>query len=162
MAIWQDWFDDETGKKMKPEKQILLIGWAREGLTDKDIAKNIGIAESTVGLWKRKYPIFKQVLKQSKEVADFVIENALFEKAKEGDITAMIFWLKNRQPDKWQKATTIDQQAKEAGLKISHKQYERLEAEIEKLKADLASKDATENKLDQLFELIGRELNGAE
>lgn len=35
------------------------------------------------------------------EVADYIIENALFKAAKEGNVTAMIFWLKNRKPHQW-------------------------------------------------------------
>ena len=32
---------------------------------------------------------------------DYEVENALLAKALGGDVTAMIFWLKNRRPDKW-------------------------------------------------------------
>ena len=34
-------------------------------------------------------------------MADFQIENALFKSALDGNVTAQIFWLKNRRPDKW-------------------------------------------------------------
>ena len=30
-----------------------------------------------------------------------MVENALFKNAIEGNVTAQIFWLKNRKPDKW-------------------------------------------------------------
>ena len=37
---------------------VLVRGWARDGLTDVQIAKNIGITTSTLYEWKNKYPDF--------------------------------------------------------------------------------------------------------
>ena len=97
----------KTGRKSKyaafVERKglVLVAGWARDGLTDEQIAHNIGISCSTLSEWKNKYPDFSDALKRSKEVADYEVENALFKKAKMGDVTAQIFWLKNRRPEKW-------------------------------------------------------------
>ena len=89
---------------------VLVEGWARDGLTDLQISKNIGIAMSTFCDWKNKHPEFSEALKRSKEAADYEVENALFKKAKMGDVTAMIFWLKNRQPRKWRdKVSFVDE-----------------------------------------------------
>lgn len=88
-------------KWLEPENLILLEGWAREGLTDEQIAKNIGIGERTLYEWKEKYPQISQSLKKGKEVVDYQVENALLSSALEGNTTAQIFWLKNRRPDKW-------------------------------------------------------------
>ncbi len=79
----------------------LLQGWAREGLTDADIAHNIGITTKTLYEWKNRFSDIRDALKISKDYADFLVENALFTKAVGGDTTAMIFWLKNRKPRKW-------------------------------------------------------------
>lgn len=80
---------------------FLLESWARDGLTEAQIAGNIGISARTLLNWrKRSIPIFL-ALKKGKEVSDFQIENALFKSALEGNVTAQIFWLKNRRPDKW-------------------------------------------------------------
>ena len=83
----------------------LLRGWARDGLTNAQIAERIGISSRTLDRWKNyevngTYPI-RQALKSGKEVVDYAVESALLKKAMEGDTTAMIFWLKNRQPDRW-------------------------------------------------------------
>jgi hypothetical protein len=80
---------------------ILIEGWARDGLTDEQIAHNIGIRRSTLSEWKKTFPDIADALKKTKEVVDRQVENALFKKACEGDTTAMIFWLKNRRPNDW-------------------------------------------------------------
>lgn len=63
------------------ENLLRLSAWARDGLTDKDMAHNIGIAQSTFNLWKKEHCEFMDTLKKSKEVADIIIENALYKKA---------------------------------------------------------------------------------
>jgi transposase-like protein len=80
---------------------ILIEGWARDGLTDEQIAHNMGINRDTLYTWKKKYPDISEALKKTKDVVDREVENALYKKALEGDTTAMIFWLKNRRPNDW-------------------------------------------------------------
>ena len=86
---------------LEPEGLLKIEGWARDGLTDEQIARNMGINPATLYEWKKKYPKIAESLKRSKDVADRQVENALFENAISGNITAQIFWLKNRKPDKW-------------------------------------------------------------
>lgn len=86
---------------LEPEGLLKIEGWARDGLTDEQIARNMGINPATLYEWKKKYPKISKSLKRSKDVADRQVENALFENAINGNITAQIFWLKNRKPDKW-------------------------------------------------------------
>ncbi len=79
--------------------QVEII--ASLGLTDSEIAIILGISERALNYWKKNGPDFLQSLKRGKLKADFQIAKSLYEKAKAGDTTAMIFWLKNRQPDRW-------------------------------------------------------------
>ena len=79
----------------------LLEGWAREGLTNEQIAHNMGISLTTLKTYRNVYPSISAALKKGKEVVDFEVENALLQKALNGDTTAQIFWLKNRRPDAW-------------------------------------------------------------
>lgn len=80
---------------------ILLQGWARDGLTEEQIAHNIGIKRQTLYEWKAKFPDINDAIKKGKDIVDYEVENALFKRAKQGDVTAQIFWLKNRRPEKW-------------------------------------------------------------
>ena len=91
------------------EGLILLEGWARDGLTDKQIAKNMRITEQTLNVWKKKYPSLSESLKKGKAVIDYEVENALLKNALEGDTTAQIFWLKNRRADMWRNKVETNQ-----------------------------------------------------
>lgn len=83
------------------DKLILIEGWKRDGLSDEQIAHNLGISESSMDSYKKKYPRFLGAIKKGKEVVDFEVENALFKSAMEGNVTAQIFWLKNRKKNDW-------------------------------------------------------------
>lgn len=93
-------------KWLEPDNLILLKAWARDGLTDEQIANNMQISRSTLGEWKNKYSDISDALKKGKEVVDIEVENALYKLAIDGNITAIIFWLKNRKPDKWRDKPT--------------------------------------------------------
>lgn len=114
---------------LEPEGLLKIEGWARDGLTDEQIANNIGISVSCLNNWKNKYVEILESLKKGKEVVDRQVENALLKRALgyeytettreyipeldemkttkkvtkqvAPDTTAQIFWLKNRKPDKW-------------------------------------------------------------
>lgn len=73
-----------TGKYKQwqtPECLALLEGWARDGLTDAQIAHNIGIKRQTLYDWKKHYPDISDTLKKGKEVVDRQVENALLKRA---------------------------------------------------------------------------------
>ena len=133
MAIAKKITKTKTGSRgkykrwLEPEGLLLIESWARDGLTDDQIAKNMGIHRDTLYTWKKKYADFSDTLKKGKEVVDIQVENALLKRALgygydevkeeyEGgflvkktvttkkvvpDTTAQIFWLKNRRSDKW-------------------------------------------------------------
>lgn len=120
-------------------KLTLVEGWARDGLNDEQIAKNLGIGIRTFYDYKKKYPQFSQSLKKGKEIVNYEVENTLLKKALgfketvkkavkiknieyengkkvsekeevifvdeeifvQPDPGCIIFYLKNRMPDKW-------------------------------------------------------------
>lgn len=74
------------GRKSKYESQVKprlleIEAWCRDGATDEDIAKNLHIALSTLGEYKKKFPEFSETIKNTKAVADIKVENALFKRA---------------------------------------------------------------------------------
>lgn len=92
-TTYKDWEADE--------KILLLQGWARNGLTNEQIASNMDIVVSTLWEWRKKSPKISNALKIGKDEADIQVENALYKAALEGNTTAMIFWLKNRKSKEW-------------------------------------------------------------
>lgn len=137
---YQNWITDDG--------LIKLEGYARDGLTDEEIAGKIGIRRETLYAWMKKYPNISNALKRGKEVIDYEVEQALLKKSlgytidlkktfkvkrsiydkntgkkiKEyeelvtgydqmhvpPDTTAQIFWLKNRQPEKWRDKRDVE------------------------------------------------------
>ncbi len=64
-----------------PEGLLKIEGWARDGLTDEQIAENIGISRSTLNMWKNRYSDISDTLKRGKDVIDLQVENALLRRA---------------------------------------------------------------------------------
>ncbi|MDK9899831.1 transposase, partial [Klebsiella pneumoniae] len=63
------------------EGLLKIEGWARDGLTDEQIAEKIGIQRQTLYDWKKKYSDISYALKKGKEVIDRQVENALLKRA---------------------------------------------------------------------------------
>ena len=119
---YQEWLEENN--------LIKLEAWARNGLTDEQLANNMGINVATLYTWKKKYGEINDALKRGKEVVDIEVENSLLKAAKgyfvdeektyisevggvvtkrkeitkkyiAPNTTAQIFWLKNRKPIEW-------------------------------------------------------------
>lgn len=67
---------------LSPEGLTLLEGWARDGLTNEQIAHNAGISLTSLKSWKKSYPTILSAIKKGKEVVDIEVENALLKKTK--------------------------------------------------------------------------------
>lgn len=75
---------------------------ASQGLSTKQIADCLGIARSTLYEHKKKNSDISDALKRGRSNGLREVTNALMENARSGNVTAQIFYLKNRDPDKWQ------------------------------------------------------------
>lgn len=125
---YQEWLEHDN--------LLMIEGWARQGLTDEQISKNMSISYSTFREWKKKYSALSAALKKGKTPVDFEVENALLKRAmgfeyeevetiiEEVDgkqrkrikkikkvalpeTSAIIFWLKNRMPEQWRKFNPV-------------------------------------------------------
>lgn len=100
------------------------------GATDAEMADFFGVVESTINLWKLEHPTFSESIKEGKRLADSNVADRLYQRAMgfehdseeikvigaevqrvpirkiyPPDTVAAIFWLKNRQKDKWRDKT---------------------------------------------------------
>lgn len=122
---YEEWLDKDNLLKVQ--------GWARDGLSNDQIAHNIGITAKTLCEWQNRFSEFRNAIKKGKEVVDREVENAMLKRAlgyeydevtqepvtdKDTgitemrvtkvvtkqivpDVTAQIFWLKNRKPTEY-------------------------------------------------------------
>ncbi|MBD8037102.1 helix-turn-helix domain-containing protein [Solibacillus sp. A46] len=153
---------------LTPEGLIKIEGWAMDGLTDEQIAKNIRITSSTLYEWKKRYSEISEALKRGKEIVDRQVENALLKRALgyrydevtrelvedlenggmkldvtkvvtkevQPDVTAQIFWLKNRKPTEWRDKQQVEHSG-EITNTIQQLTPEERQKRIEELKAKL-------------------------
>lgn len=132
-----------AGAKRKYEEWLTadgllrIEGWARDGLTNAQIAHNMGINASTLYDWSNKLTEISNAIKKGKAPVDIEVENALYKRAlgydyeeviteiydaggdKERkhvrrikkhmppDTTAIIYWLNNRKPQYWRNRRVV-------------------------------------------------------
>ncbi len=129
---WDAWLTEEG--------LLRVQGWARDGLSEEQIAHNMGIVRATFAEWKKKFPSLLDAIKKGKEVVDREVENAMLKRAlgyeydevtqepvtdKDTgitemrvtkvvtkqivpDVTAQIFWLKNRKPEEFRDKRDVE------------------------------------------------------
>ncbi len=127
---------DDEGRPTKYDESFdkLAFNYSLLGATDVQMAGYFGVTEKTLNNWKHKHPSFLQSLKEGKDEADANVGKALYSRALgyshpdvdiknvDGcivqtpitkhyppDTTSCIFWLKNRQKDKWRDKHEIEQ-----------------------------------------------------
>lgn len=170
-ASYKDWITEEGLTRIE--------SWARDGLTNRQIAKNIGCNEDTLYTWIKKHSEISESLKRGRAPVDFEIENLLLKKARgfeyeeveniidisptgeksqrikktkkyyPPDTTAIIYWLKNRKPEEWRRKSASEKEKEKL-------EKERAKKEIEKLDLEINSTDIREIELaDGLSKLKG-------
>lgn len=96
---------------------LRIKGWARDGLTDKDIAtRKIGIGERTFTDWKKKYKAISAALKEGRAPVDTEIEDSMVRSAKGFKV-------------KEKKAFKVKTTKKKDGMEITEEHMEVVEVE---------------------------------
>lgn len=123
----------EVDKWLTDDGLLLLAAYARDGMTNQDIADKIGVTKRTFTRWMEEYPEIREAVNTSKELVDYKVENALLKAAlgytakeskvimrlRQGklttveqetiikevapDVRAITLWLNNRQTKKWRR-----------------------------------------------------------
>ena len=123
---------------LTPDGLTRIEQWAREGLIDEQIAGKLGISMTTFYRWQTEHREFREALKKGKAPVDIAVENSLLKRAMgyeyeevmteiiempDGskrrhikkttkqvipDVTAQIYWLNNRRPDRWRNRPASD------------------------------------------------------
>ena len=87
----------------------VLVKWmARNGLTAAQIAVELHVSASTLGRWCTEHDDLAASLNDGRDLADARVEDSLFSSAMAGNVTAQIFWLKNRRPAKWRDVQRVE------------------------------------------------------
>ena len=117
----------------KPEYAEMARKIALLGCTDAELADILGVCETTINAWKKKYEDFSEALKKGKVLADANVADRLYKKATgyehesvkifnnngeemivpftekfAPDTTAAIFWLKNRRRGQWRDRQEVE------------------------------------------------------
>lgn len=119
-----------TGRPTKFDaSQLKIIAkLCKLGATDQDLAEALEVSIATINNWKNDFPEFLDTLKENKELANSLVEQALFKRAlgakvkedkvfnQQGEIivhagvkeyppdaASCVIWLANRDPDRWKK-----------------------------------------------------------
>ena len=146
--------------KYNENMPALVEQYAKLGMIEREIAVKIGVSVETFEQYKKRYPLFLESLKAGKKIVDREVEQSLlkramgyeYEETKETttetpqgrttitsktikllapDVTAQIFWLKNRRPDIWRDTVRIES----VDINQALKDAEKLDAAEKRIKA---------------------------
>ena len=91
-------------KKIKlndPDTLNKIIALGSQGLTSGQIARCLGVSWSTIDRRRKENADIEEAIKKGAALGVEKISNALMTSARDGNVTAQIFYLKNRAPAQW-------------------------------------------------------------
>lgn len=173
-AKFNDWLTEDA--------LLRIESWASDGLTNEDIAYNMGIARQTLNDWCKKYPSIGDALKKGREPVVRRLENSLIKKAQgfeyeevttemwvddngekrqkvskhkkysAPDTSALIFLLKNYKPNKYRNYNDLTKKQIETEMR-------KVEAEIDKINFDIRVDANQDDKITEMVSKLDEVLN---
>lgn len=140
------------------------------GATDADLATALGVTVPTIWAWRSKYRDFFSAIKRGKDSYDELVERALAQRAVgysfdceeikvvdrevrrvrvrkhvPPDVTACIFWLKNRRPEQWRDVNRFEHTGRDGGpMEIDHDARREVERRITGIASRLAAQEVSD------------------
>ncbi len=129
--------------------------YAAQGLTMPQIASVLGMSQTTLYDKKGKFTEFSEAIKRGKDKGIATITNALFNKARRGDNTSMIFYLKNQAgwQDRVEKETIIEQRHVLDLTRVSNNDLNTIERALESALID----ESESRKDEKVFKRVYQE-----
>jgi len=145
---WKEWIE--------PDGLLMIKGWARDGLADGEIARNMGINPTTLPEWKKKFPEIVEALKTGRKPVLVEVEDTFFERKLKGyfvdeeivEVTKHPNGTKTEHRKKMKRWIPPDTTAMIFYLKCKKSQHYNDKLAIS------ADNEATNGKLDQLIEAV--------
>lgn len=148
------------GKWITDEGLLQLEAWARNGLTDEQIAHNMGVSTATLYNYKRNHLEILEALKKGKEVIDIQVENALLKRALGYSYSENKYMLARMEDDEYQnKLTAYINEYKYNHPEASQEEINRVKINFPKTKEVLVERKTKEVSPDttaQIFWLKNR------
>jgi len=88
--------DKNVERWLRADGLALIAGWRRWGADFKEVASRMGVSNIALKRWAEAHEEIARALEIDSQAADFLIEEAVFNKALAGDVKAVEFWLKYR------------------------------------------------------------------
>lgn len=88
-------------KPLSEEARQRIIGAVAMGAGLALAADMVGCSRQTIYNWMDRDPEFKREIDAARAKADDLVEQSLYHTAMKGNVTAQIFWLKNRRSAIW-------------------------------------------------------------
>lgn len=92
-----------TNYKLTPKNRKRYLALLKDGATKGVAAAQCGVSRQTVWLAEQSDPEFADDVEQAYALGTGTVEDQLAERRADGDTTAIIFTLKQRAPDEWNK-----------------------------------------------------------
>lgn len=119
----------------QPERISIMRDWAMSGADHEEIARRIGITSLELAEWRKRNQDMHKAIRLGESEANSLIVGSLFQKAREGNVQAIQYWLKHRIPDEWGDKKSTDEATAES-IKLDNEIKRHKLEELESYKKD--------------------------